>query len=134
MDPGRECQFAARVWIQIGSCEEAAGNQDVYEGDKEQEGRALAVVDMEHHKELGLQRKVEPYVDVLHTGSLWVAGVVVGIALLEVAEIGSLGLQVYLGVLHQYESLSGHKSRRGLQDRNSECIDAGVFHIVSTGT
>ena len=59
---------------------------------------------------------------------------VVGIALLEEAEIGSSGLQVYLGVLHQYESLFEHKSRRGLRDQNFECVDAGVLRTVSTGT
>ena len=54
--------------------------------------------------------------------------------LLEEAEIGSSGLQVYLGVLHQYESLFEHKSRRGLRDQNFECVDAGVLRTVSTGT
>lgn len=57
-----------------------------------------------------------------------------GIALLEEAEIGNSGLQlqVHLGSLRRYVSLSARKSRRGLQDRNSECVDAGALHTVST--
>lgn len=63
--------MAARVQNRVGAFEEAVGNQDEYEGDKEQKDRASAVVDMERHKELDLRRKeVEPYVDELHTGSL----------------------------------------------------------------